>query len=215
MSLSCKIGFHSWDGNKCSNCGKTMDPDGNINNLVKICDQEWMVKNLNISHFRNGDSIPEVKSDAEWIKAGEKGKPAWCYYDNNPENGKKYGKLYNWFAVSDPRGLAPAGYEIPTSDEHKKLMIAVKADANSLKAEGQGNGSGTGTNGSGFSAMLAGYRGSSSGSFYYLENSSYFWSSSEDFTSSAYYMYLYYNSSNVYLGSYGKTYGFSVRCIKK
>ena len=84
---------------------------------VTIGTQVWMTKNLDVSTFRNGDPIPEVKTNEEWLKAGENNQPAWCYYDNNPANGVKYGKLYNWYAVNDPRGLAPVGYHIPTDAE--------------------------------------------------------------------------------------------------
>ena len=84
---------------------------------IKIGTQTWMTKNLNVSTFRNGDPIPEAKTEEEWKKAGEEGKPAWCYYDNDPKNGEKYGKLYNWHAVSDPRVLAPNGWHIPSDSE--------------------------------------------------------------------------------------------------
>jgi uncharacterized protein (TIGR02145 family) len=88
---------------------------------VKIGTQTWMTENLNVSTFRNGDPIPEVKTNEEWKKAGENKQPAWCYYDNDPKNGAKYGKLYNWYAVNDPRGLAPAGWHIPTDEEWTTL----------------------------------------------------------------------------------------------
>ena len=68
---------------------------------VRIGNQEWMTRNLDVDRFRNGDLIQQFKSDKEWEKAGENGQPACCYYDNDPENGKKYGKLYNWYAVAD------------------------------------------------------------------------------------------------------------------
>ena len=82
-------------------------------NDVKIGNQIWMVKNLNVETFRNGDHIHEAKTLEEWKIAGENQKPAFCYYNNDPKNGTIYGKLYNWYAVNDPRGLAPAGYHIP------------------------------------------------------------------------------------------------------
>jgi len=63
---------------------------------VIIGNQEWMTRNLDVDRFQNGVLIPHVESNEEWKKAGENGQPAWCYYKNNPENGKKYGKLYNW-----------------------------------------------------------------------------------------------------------------------
>ena len=88
---------------------------------VTIGTQVWMTKNLDVSTFRNGDPIPEAKSNEEWKKAGENKQPAWCYYNNDPANGAKYGKLYNWYAVNDPRGLAPLGYHVPTKAEFMTL----------------------------------------------------------------------------------------------
>ena len=84
---------------------------------VTIGTQVWMTENLDVAEFRNGDPIPEAKSNDEWFRAGREGKPAWCYYNNNSENGFKYGKLYNWYAVNDTRGLAPDGWRIPTDKD--------------------------------------------------------------------------------------------------
>jgi uncharacterized protein (TIGR02145 family) len=88
---------------------------------VKIGSQTWMSENLNVSTFRNGDPIPEAKSNEEWKRAGENKQPAWCYYENDPKNGVKYGKLYNWYAVNDSRGLAPTGWHISSDAEWKVL----------------------------------------------------------------------------------------------
>ncbi len=88
---------------------------------VKIGNQTWMAENLNVSTFRNGDPIPQAKTNEEWEKAGKDGRPAWCYYENDPKNGAKYGKLYNWHAVNDSRGLAPTGWHIPTDAEWTTL----------------------------------------------------------------------------------------------
>jgi uncharacterized protein (TIGR02145 family) len=96
---------------------------------VTIGAQVWMSKNLDVSTFRNGDPIPEAKTDAEWEAAGENKQPAWCYYDNDAKNGTKYGKLYNWYAVNDPRGLAPAGYHVPTDAEWTTLEDYLGNDA--------------------------------------------------------------------------------------
>ena len=71
---------------------------------VKIGEQNWMTSNLNVSKFQNGDPIFEAKTKAQWQKAHEDKKPAWCYFENDDLNGEKYGKLYNWFAVNDLRG---------------------------------------------------------------------------------------------------------------
>jgi len=88
---------------------------------VIIGTQVWMTKNLNVSTFRNGEPIPQAKTGEEWEKAGQNKQPAWCYYENDLANGAKYGKLYNWYAVIDSRGLAPEGYHIPSDAEWTKL----------------------------------------------------------------------------------------------
>jgi uncharacterized protein (TIGR02145 family) len=89
--------------------------------MVSIGKQTWMKENLNVAFFRNGDPIPEAKSKEEWISAGKQGKPAWCHYYNDPKNDEKYGKLYNWYAVIDSRGLAPIGWRIPEFDDMNLL----------------------------------------------------------------------------------------------
>ena len=81
---------------------------------VTIGRQTWTGKNLDLESYRNGDAIPQVQDKKAWsnLKTG-----AWCYYENYTANGTTYGKLYNWYAVIDPRGLAPEGYHIPTDEE--------------------------------------------------------------------------------------------------
>lgn len=140
---------------------------------VKIGAQLWMVKNLDVSTFRNGDSIPEAKTAEEWLAFGAQGKPAWCYYNNDAAYGIKYGKLYNGHAVNDMRGLAPDGYHIPSTEEWEKLREYSAGDRGLLKA-GLGlksakgwNGyfqygeqivSSKGTNSTGFSGLPGGFR---------------------------------------------------------
>ena len=86
---------------------------------------EWFdnLFNLEVREFRNLDPIMQAKTDEEWIRAGEQGIPAWCYYDNDSANNELYGKLYNWHAVNDKRGLAPEGYRVPTIKELDDLEI--------------------------------------------------------------------------------------------
>jgi hypothetical protein len=91
------------------------------NMSVTIGNQVWMKQNLNVDEFRNGDPIPEAKSAEEWRNAYEYNQPAWCYYNNDPSNGSKYGKIYNYYAVSDTRGLAPKGWRIPRLEEWEEL----------------------------------------------------------------------------------------------
>src|SRR5690349_3178457 len=83
---------------------------------VTIGTQTWMTDNLTVSQFRNGDPVKQARTFAEWKKAGESKQPAWCYYQNNTTYGSQLGKLYNWYAVNDPRGLAPAGWHIATAE---------------------------------------------------------------------------------------------------
>ena len=95
---------------------------------VAIGTQVWTTKNLDVATFRNGDAIPQAKTNEEWKAAGENKQPAWCYYDNKVANGTKYGKLYNWYAVNDYRGLAPAGWHVPTDAEWKVLIKSLGDD---------------------------------------------------------------------------------------
>jgi len=94
------------------------DIDGNVYKTVQIGNQVWMAENLKVSRYRNGDLIPNIKDDDEWLYL-ETG--ACCNHDNNPGNDAKYGKLYNWYAVDDKRGLAPEGWHVPTYKEWSKL----------------------------------------------------------------------------------------------
>jgi len=89
---------------------------------VVIGSQVWMDKNLDVVRFRNGDVIPEAKTEEEWLLAFKNKQPAWSYYNNDPNNGKKYGKLYNCWAVRDSRILAPIGWHIPSEKEWKLLI---------------------------------------------------------------------------------------------
>ena len=96
---------------------------GETNSQKKIAQQTWTLQNLNKSNFNNGDPIPEAKSEVEMWNAILNEEPAWCYYDFNPNNDEKFGKLYNWYAVIDERGLAPTGFKIPTMDDWEKLVV--------------------------------------------------------------------------------------------
>ncbi len=95
-----------------------------------IGDQEWMISNLDVDTFRNGDPIPHAKTTEEWLQAAGQQQPAWCYLNNDPANSQKYGKLYNWFAVNDPRGLAPEGFHVPTEKEWDRLIGFLQAENN-------------------------------------------------------------------------------------
>ena len=101
---------------------------------VKIGNHIWMTKNLDVDRFRNGDKIPEAKTMNDWLKAYMEKKPAWCYYvdqttcNHTNESYKMFGKLYNHFAVIDPRGLAPKGWRIPTKQDFDDLVNVIGGD---------------------------------------------------------------------------------------
>jgi len=186
---------------------------------VTIGKQVWMTKNLNVSTFRNGDPIPQAKTNEEWKKAGDNKQPAWCYYENDPANGAKYGKLYNWYAVSDSRGLAPVGYHIPSDAEWTILTDylggAEKAGAKMKSKQGWAN-DGNGTNSSGFSGLPGGSRNDKKVFQQPPKNweFGYWWSSTEYSAFSAWGRGLYYNGSSVGRYDLYKKAGFSVRCLR-
>lgn len=101
---------------------------------VKIGNQIWMDKNLDVSKFRNGDEIEEAQTANLWYTKGVVEKvPAWCYYENKTANGTVYGKLYNYWAVIDPRGLAPEGWHIPTNNEWGLLINVLGGEDSAAK----------------------------------------------------------------------------------
>jgi uncharacterized protein (TIGR02145 family) len=93
---------------------------------VQIGNQLWTKRNLDVSTYRNGDTIPQVTDPTEWVNLTT---GAWCYYNNDPEMGKIYGKLYNWYAVNDSRGLAPDGYRIPSDSDYSILINYLGGDS--------------------------------------------------------------------------------------
>jgi uncharacterized protein (TIGR02145 family) len=190
-------------------CGNT-----GSNSSIKIGTQTWATKNLDVSTFRNGDPIPEAKTNEEWTKSGLEQKPAWCYYNNDPANGGKCGKLYNWYAVNDPRGLAPKGWHIPTDAEWTLLTDNLGEDAGSqMKSTNGWAANENGSNKSGFTALPCGYRGYSDDSFSEIGNYGSWWSSTENLEGGANGLCLG-GDSYVNRGRNVKLSGFSVRCIK-
>ncbi len=183
---------------------------------VKIGTQVWMTKNLNVSTFKNGDPITEAKTAEEWIMAGENKQPAWCYFDNDPTNGTKYGKFYNWYAVIDARGLAPNGYHIPTDTEWTKLIDYLggkEVAGTKMKSSSGWYQNGNGTNESGFNGLPSGGR-SPDGPFAPIGSYGSWWSSSEENASFAWYRGLKYRDGVIVGNSYFKENGLSVRCLR-
>lgn len=200
----------------CGGGGK--DQDGHVFNTVKISNQKWMTKNLNVSIFRNGDPIPEAKTGREWRIAASSLEPAWCYMDNNPTSGEKYGKLYNWYAVTDMRGLAPEGWHIPSDEEWTQLIDYLggrDVAGPKMKSSSGWKDDGNGTNKSGFSALPGSLR-YFGGDFGGTGLSAFFWSSTEHERdrSWAWCRVLIHNDKKVGRSFQNKECGFSVRCLK-
>ena len=178
----------------------------------------WATKNLDVDHFRNGDLIKEARLNSEWELAGKNGIPAWCYYKNDSKYGLVSGKMYNFFAVSDERCLAPDGYHIATDDEWRELIISVGVDAcDKLRSKNGWGDSGKGTDIVGFEAIPNGFR-EGDGSFSVFINTSYFWSATEKvINGNNKFAWCYTLSSfndNVDRGFTSKSIGFSVRCVR-
>jgi len=182
---------------------------------VKIGDQVWAKENLNVDHFRNGDEILQAQTEEEWNRAGEMGRAAWCYFDNDSLNGKKYGKLYNYYAVTDERGLAPAGTHIATDEEWTKLSNFLGGDdiaGIKLKASKGWAGKGNGDNSSGFSAMPGGYR-YFGGIFFNAGQDGSWWTATQSGEGYALLRYLYSANSNIFSNKLNFKLGLSVRCV--
>jgi uncharacterized protein (TIGR02145 family) len=191
---------------------------------IKIGEQEWMVKNLNVDRFRNGDLIPHIKDGKEWKEAGRNSQPAWCYYDNNSENGKIYGKLYNWYAVIDNRGLAPDGWHVPLEREWTALTTYLGGESvagDKMKSvwgrndwEDESMDIWNGNNFSGFNALPGGLRNGAGGSFHWIRRGAFLWSATINGVNLACLRDLHSKTGLVKRSIYDRSFGASVRCIK-
>ena len=178
---------------------------------VNIYSQSWMAKNLETTTFRNGDPIPHAASDEAWKIAGQNKQPAYCY------NGEAYGKLYNWYAVNDPRGLAPYGWHIPTDTEWDTLSDYLGgSDVAGKKMKSPlgwcGNNS-NGTNEIYFNGLPGGQR-THNGIFSFQGLTGMWWSASENDTGLAYYRNLGSGHDHLTSSYDNKECGFSVRCLR-
>jgi len=196
-------------GSTCST--STVDYSGKTYHTVQIGTQCWLKENLDIGTMINSTTGGFQQTNNGVIEK-------YCY-DNNAANCATYGGLYEWteamqyVTTEKAQGICPTGWHIPTKAEYQTLANSVGNDGNALKAIGQGSGGGAGTNTSGFSGLLAGYRGGN-GIFYSLGFSTYFWSSTESDATNANNFYLYYNNSYIKDLNDFKYYGFSVRCVQ-
>lgn len=180
---------------------------------VIIGNQTWSERNLQSTFFRNGDSIFHAKTNEDWMKAFENQIPAWCYYENNPTTEEKYGKLYNWHAVNDPRGLAPEGWKIPSENDYQKLVNQLGGnELASTKLKSTEYWNKEGTDEYNFNALPGGYRHSES-KFDFINKIGFFWTSNDNGDKGRFFS-LSLGNNQVAFGSGDKNLGLSVRCIK-
>ena len=189
---------------------------GNVYSTVWIGNQLWMSTNLNIQTYQNGDTIPQVQDPEEWERLTT---GAWCYFNNDPSTEKTYGKLYNWHAVTDSRGICKGGGRVP-SDRDWQILVdylgGYKIAGEKLREPEKKiwrSETGETGNSSGFSGLPGGIRGVSA-KFMLLGNRGNWWSSSDLNESSAWYRFIDAENNHIYrsFANY-KHFGMSVRCV--
>lgn len=205
-----------------SSFSQVTDIDGNVYKTVIIDNQEWTAENLDVSHYRNGDTIMQIDGNSEWEAQTE---GAWCYFTlgsynffkDNLVNGECYGKLYNWYAVNDPRGLAPEGWHVATLDDWKILLDNLggcETAGSRMKTNATWqNPADMDINSSGFTILYAGIR-THLGIFSDFDKSAYFWTANEDKDGYSFCYDLYAESNSVIRYTQVKASGLSVRLVR-
>lgn len=196
--------------------GSMTDQEGNVYKTIVIGTQEWMAENLNTSHYRHGDLIPNVTDYVQWqnLSTG-----AWAFYNNDSQYVCPYGKLYNWYAVNDPSNLCPESWHIPSDAEWSTLtdyLGGATIAGRRMKTTGIQywiSPNGNATNESGFSGLPYGSNGSD-GFFVGIGDHGIWWSSTENESYYAWTRFLISEIASTVRGSNSKRDGFSVRCLK-
>ncbi len=197
--------------------------DGNIYKWIRIGEQIWMAENLSAIVLNNGETIENITKDKDWCNTKQ---PALCFYENKEEFNKKYGPLYNWFAVSTGL-LAPKGWHIPSDEEWKVLEKYLGMNDADLEdtghrsdeiapllkhTEGWENEQ-NGNNTTGFSALPAGLRDATEGFFDYVGRGAHWWASTIYNETDAWYRNIWCDNLSFSRISDYKNYGFSVLCV--
>lgn len=196
--------------------GLVMDVDGNAYKTVRIGNQVWMAENLRVTHYRNGDSIPNIPSSSEWTSQSA---GACCDYGNSPANIITYGKLYNWYSVDDARGLAPAGWHVPTDADWITLSLSLGGDdvsGGKMKEPGLIHWLSSNidaTNSSGLTSLPGGIR-NALGDFSLMGSYCYWWTSTQRDAIAAWNRHIGNGLGSIFRSSYSKATGYSVRCVK-
>ena len=196
-------------------CGDPVNYHGYDYATVQIGEQCWLAENLRNEYYANGDAIPGELSNSEWSDADDTNLGAQAVYNNDVSNHDDYGRLYNWYAVDDARGLCPSDWHVPTDGEYTTLtdgLGGLSVAGGKMKSSPEDSPSWNGTNTSSFSGLAGGTR-DYYGGFYDEGNYGYFWSASADGTN-AWYRRLSGGNSAVSRGNYIRRSGFSVRCVR-
>jgi uncharacterized protein (TIGR02145 family) len=195
------------------------DIDGNTYNSILVNGKEWMVPELKVKHYANGDPIPNVVDNIEWsdLTTG-----AWSTYSPSCQfnhygvdlNTKIY---YNWYAVNDDRNVCPTGWRVATATEWDELLLQVGSDGY-RKLVLDAPPFNVGTNQSGFQAVPSGgYR--RQGGFFYCTDiwnqpTLYWWTASEFNADQAINGGFLFPWSTYFQFERHKNAGLLVRCVK-
>jgi uncharacterized protein (TIGR02145 family) len=205
--------------------GSLTDQEGNIYKTITIGYQTWMAENLRTTKYKNGENITLVKENDAWINLTE---GAYCNYNNtkNLDTIASCGRLYNWFALSDNRNIAPKGWRVPTATDWITL-ITYLGDGDFATGLGTAGGkmkeigifhwispNSDADNSTGFTALPGGYRSFNNGEFRLIGSNGYWWSTTENETIFAFIYQLFYYNKEIYRNIYSKNNGLSVRLIK-
>jgi uncharacterized protein (TIGR02145 family) len=190
---------------------------------ITIGSQVWTTQNLSEARYRNGDVIPQVTVASQWnsLTTG-----AWCWYNNDSATyAATYGRLYNWYAVNDSRGLCPTGWHVPTAAEWLTLYTTLGSSSAGIYMKSaryispntpiwdQGDGTNTGTNLSGFTGLPGGILDNYNG-YMRMGYGGYWWSSTETDETQANSVNLGNDRPNLAFAALDKVVGMSVRCIR-
>lgn len=207
-------------------CGgaSTVTFDGYTYDLVAIGDQCWFAENLRTEHYANGDAIPGQLTDSQWDSTtsgavtvyGEGTSVVSGGSYDEESNLIDYGRLYNWYAVDDARGLCPSGWHVPTDGEYTELTGFLGGSSiagTQMKSSPSDNPSWDGTNTSGFSALAGGYLNYLG---YFANEGDYgcFWSSSPDGAAAWGRILVSGNPAVLRVGNQSLRFGYSVRCVR-